>query len=253
VDATISPTEVDLLHALIPLVPPATLQSVLDGIGLGSVPHHRLLEEALVSIVQAVPPLCMRLFGQVYLSIEQAADLLHTTPSTLKQLLKANVLPTSAIAQDVPARSVIVALELIKRRAHIQRHLAGLSPTAGVELEPPPRARYEPITRAFLSGLGEPARLPLVPDPFQQAAVTASLDSDVVVVAPSGSGKTWIAERAISRALANGQTVCYTTPLKALSNQKFRRFRTLFGYHSVGLLTGERRENAGAPVVVATT
>ena len=84
--------------------------------------------------------------------------------------------------------------------------------------------RYAPITQAFLSGLGEAARVPLIPDPFQQAAVTASLDSDVVVVAPSGSGKTWIAERAISRALANGQTVCYTTPLKALSNQKFRRF-----------------------------
>ena len=113
--------------------------------------------------------------------------------------------------------------------------------------------RYAPITQAFLSGLGEAARVPLIPDPFQQAAVTASLDSDVVVVAPSGSGKTWIAERAISRALANGQTVCYTTPLKALSNQKFRRFRTLFGYHSVGLLTGERRENTRAPIVVATT
>ena len=119
--------------------------------------------------------------------------------------------------------------------------------------EPLARKRYAPISQAFLSGLGEAARVPLIPDPFQQAAVTASLDSDVVVVAPSGSGKTWIAERAISRALANGQTVCYTTPLKALSNQKFRRFRTLFGYHSVGLLTGERRENTRAPIVVATT
>ena len=252
-DVAIYPTEVDLLRALIPLVPPAILQSVLDDIGLGSVPHHRLLEEALVSIVQGVPPLRTRLFGQVHLGIEQAAGLLHTTPSALKQLLKANTVPTPAPEPGAPARPVIVALELLKRRSHIQRHLAGLSSTAGAELDPPPRARYEPITRAFLSGLGEPARLPLVPDPFQQAAVTASLDSDVVVVAPSGSGKTWIAERAISRALANGQTVCYTTPLKALSNQKFRRFRTLFGYHSVGLLTGERRENTGAPVVVATT
>ena len=252
-DATTYPTEADLLHALIALVPPAILQPVLDDIGLGSVPHHRLLEEALVSIVQAVPPLRTRLFGQVHLSIEHAADLLHTTPSTLKRLLKTAALPAPAPEQGAPAPPVIVALELLKRRSHIQQHLAGLSPRAVGEFESPSRARSEPIARAFLSGLGEPARLPLIPDPFQQAAVTASLDSDVVVVAPSGSGKTWIAERAISRALANGQTVCYTTPLKALSNQKFRRFRTLFGYHSVGLLTGERRENTGAPVVVATT
>ena len=95
-DVAIYPTEVDLLRALIPLVPPAILQSVLDDIGLGSVPHHRLLEEALVSIVQAVPPLRRRLFGQVHLGIEQAAGLLHTTPSALKQLLKANTVPTPA-------------------------------------------------------------------------------------------------------------------------------------------------------------
>jgi superfamily II RNA helicase len=252
-DATVHRTEVDLLHVLIPLVPPVTLQSVLDDIGLGSVPRHRLLEEALVSIVQAVPSVGTRLFGQVHLTIEQAASLLHTTPSAVKELMKANVLPVCSREQYAPAHPVIVAIELLKHRAHIQQHLAGLSAMPVVALEARTRARYEPIARAFLSGLGEPARLPLIPDPFQQAAVTASLDSDVVVVAPSGSGKTWIAERAISRALANGQTVCYTTPLKALSNQKFRRFRTLFGYHSVGLLTGERRENTGAPVVVATT
>jgi superfamily II RNA helicase len=251
-DATLYPTEADLLHALIPLVPPATFQALLDELGLGSVPRHRLLEEALVSIVQAVPALRSRLFGQVHLTIEQAAGLLRTQPSTLKHLVKAAVLPVYAPEIGPPAHPVIVAGELLKQRPSIQQHLAEL-PRMAAAAESLAKTRYEPITRAFLSGLGEPARLPLIPDPFQQAAVTASLDSDVVVVAPSGSGKTWIAERAISRALANGQTVCYTTPLKALSNQKFRRFRTLFGYHSVGLLTGERRENTGAPVVVATT
>jgi superfamily II RNA helicase len=253
-DGTLYPTDADLLRALIPLVSPATLQAALDDIGLGSVPRNRLLDEALVSIVLAVPALRTRLLGQLYLTLDQAAAILRTTPATLKQFVKADVLPGSAVGGASPSRPVIVAAELLKRRSHLQGHLTDLPKAIAVEVSVPiAKTRYEPITRAFLSGLGEPARRPLVPDPFQQAAVTASLDADVVVVAPSGSGKTWIAERAISRAMANGQTVCYTTPLKALSNQKFRRFRTLFGYHSVGLLTGERRENTGAPVVVATT
>jgi superfamily II RNA helicase len=251
-DTTLHPTEADLLRALIPQVPPATLQVFLSDLGLGSVPRHRLLEEALVSIVQSVPALRSRLLAQVHLSFEQAAELLHITPSTVGQLVRQALLPTHQ-PDNGSSRPQIAAVELLKRFASVQRYLAEQTSVSRVDTASPSRSRYEPITRAFLSGLGEPAALPLVPDPFQQAAVTASLDSDVVVVAPSGSGKTWIAERAISRALANGQTVCYTTPLKALSNQKFRRFRTLFGYHSVGLLTGERRENTGAPVVVATT
>jgi superfamily II RNA helicase len=253
-DATLYPTDADLLRALIPLVPSATLQATLDELGLGSVPHNRLLEDALVGIVQAVPVLRTRLLGQVYLTLDQAATLLRTPPADLKRLVQTEVLPIHSARKDHAMPQAIVAAELLKRRAHIRQHLEESAKAIAAQVtEPSTRKRYEPITRAFLSGLGEAARLPLIPDPFQQAAVTASLDSDVVVVAPSGSGKTWIAERAISRALANGQAVCYTTPLKALSNQKFRRFRTLFGYHSVGLLTGERRENTGAPVVVATT
>ncbi|HEX9870604.1 MAG TPA: DEAD/DEAH box helicase, partial [Candidatus Tectomicrobia bacterium] len=253
-DTTVYPTKSDLLRALVSLVPPATLQAMLDELGLGSVPHNRLLEDACVSIVEAVPVLQTRLLGQVLLTLDQAAAMLRTTPAILKPLVPTEVVSDSAAANTSANRQVIVATELLKHQSHLRQRLGELSGTPTVEAaEPSTRMRYAPVTRAFLSGLGEAARLPLIPDPFQQAAVTASLDSDVVVVAPSGSGKTWIAERAISRALANGQTVCYTTPLKALSNQKFRRFRTLFGYHSVGLLTGERRENTGAPIVVATT
>jgi superfamily II RNA helicase len=75
----------------------------------------------------------------------------------------------------------------------------------------------------------------------------------VLVAAPTGSGKTWIAEQAISEILAAGGTAWYTTPLKALSNQKFHRFSGLYGSESVGLLTGERRIRAQSPVIVATT
>ena len=252
-DTPVYPTETGLLHELISRVPPATLQSALNELGLGSVPRHRLLEEALVSIAQAAPALRSRLLGQVRLSVEEVAALLHIPSAVVTQLVRQAVLPPQAPGNGPRASPSIAAIDVLRQRSFIQRYLANQSGEADIAAASANRARYEPITRAFLSGLGEPAALPLIPDPFQQAAVTASLDSDVVVVAPSGSGKTWIAERAISRALANGQTVCYTTPLKALSNQKFRRFRTIFGYHSVGLLTGERRENTRAPVVVATT
>ena len=91
-------------------------------------------------------------------------------------------------------------------------------------------------------------------DPFQKNAIQA-LDEgqSVVVCAPTGSGKTLIGEYAIYRALDQGKRVFYTTPLKALSNQKLRDFREQFGYDRVGLLTGDTAINRDAPVVVMTT
>ena len=91
-------------------------------------------------------------------------------------------------------------------------------------------------------------------DDFQLQAVDA-LDAgkSVVVCAPTGSGKTLIGEYAIYRALDHGRRVFYTTPLKALSNQKLRDFREQFGPDNVGLLTGDTAINRDAPVVVMTT
>jgi superfamily II RNA helicase len=107
--------------------------------------------------------------------------------------------------------------------------------------------------RALLQDVGTPPPGPFVPAPFQEAALAAVRTADVLVCAPTGSGKTWIAEQAIGEVLAAGGSAWYTTPLKALSNQKFHRFAGLYGAESVGLLTGERRINAHAPVIVATT
>ncbi|NJN48714.1 MAG: DEAD/DEAH box helicase [Alkalinema sp. RL_2_19] len=91
-------------------------------------------------------------------------------------------------------------------------------------------------------------------DDFQYQAI-AALDANksVVVCAPTGSGKTLIGEYAIHRALARGKRVFYTTPLKALSNQKLRDFRTQFGTEQVGLLTGDISVNRDAPIIVMTT
>ncbi|MBF2021197.1 MAG: DEAD/DEAH box helicase [Hydrococcus sp. C42_A2020_068] len=98
-------------------------------------------------------------------------------------------------------------------------------------------------------------------DDFQQKAI-AALDAgkSVVVCAPTGSGKTLIGEYAIYRALSRGKRVFYTTPLKALSNQKFRDFQERFGSwgdgeatEKVGLITGDVVYNPNAPIAIMTT
>ncbi|WP_293128225.1 DEAD/DEAH box helicase [Microcoleus sp. bin38.metabat.b11b12b14.051] len=91
-------------------------------------------------------------------------------------------------------------------------------------------------------------------DNFQREAI-AALDAgkSVVVCAPTGSGKTLIGEYAIHQALSRGRRVFYTTPLKALSNQKLRDFRSQFGDEMVGLLTGDISFNRDAPILVMTT
>ena len=91
-------------------------------------------------------------------------------------------------------------------------------------------------------------------DGFQRRALDA-LDAGehVLVAAPTGSGKTVIAEYAIERALAAGAKAFYTTPLKALSNQKYTDLVRAHGSAKVGLLTGDNAINGDAPVVVMTT
>jgi len=94
----------------------------------------------------------------------------------------------------------------------------------------------------------------VVLDPFQVAAIDA-LDAgrSVLVAAPTGSGKTLVAEYAIDAALARGTKAFYTTPLKALSNQKFTDFCAHYGSDRVGLLTGDHSIRGEAPIVVMTT
>ncbi len=91
-------------------------------------------------------------------------------------------------------------------------------------------------------------------DTFQLQALDALDDGrSVLVAAPTGSGKTVVAEYAVAKALAEGGKAYYTTPLKALSNQKYGDLCRLHGAARVGLLTGDNSINGDAPVVVMTT
>ncbi|MQL53918.1 DEAD/DEAH box helicase [Desulfofundulus thermobenzoicus] len=95
---------------------------------------------------------------------------------------------------------------------------------------------------------------PVSLDPFQEQAIEALLEGySVLVAAPTGTGKTLIAEKLLVNILSEGKGAVYTSPIKALSNQKFRDFGQLFGQEQVGLITGDLSINERAPLLVMTT
>jgi ATP-dependent RNA helicase HelY len=136
----------------------------------------------------------------------------------------------------------------------------GRSDTAGVQ-RPPNLSSGPPLGAITTPRVGDDgpwasfvAGFDFELDPFQLEAMEA-LDQghSVVVAAPTGSGKTVVAEYAVAKALAGGGKAFYTSPLKALSNQKFAEFSHRYGSGNVGLLTGDNAINGDAPVVVMTT
>jgi superfamily II RNA helicase len=98
------------------------------------------------------------------------------------------------------------------------------------------------------------SRYPFALDDFQvEACLAIEAGHGVIVSAPTGAGKTLVAEFAIHLALASGKRIAYTTPLKALSNQKFADFTRLYGAETVGILTGDVKVNPRGRVLVMTT
>ncbi|MGI9584536.1 MAG: DEAD/DEAH box helicase, partial [Acidimicrobiia bacterium] len=96
--------------------------------------------------------------------------------------------------------------------------------------------------------------LPFAPDAFQTDALAAVVDGrSVVVTAPTGAGKTLVADGAIALSTASGHRAFYTTPIKALSNQKFNDLSEIYGSEQVGLLTGDNVINGDARIIVMTT
>ncbi len=108
-------------------------------------------------------------------------------------------------------------------------------------------------TQALLEGIGVPPSQPFKPDDWQQDAIDRLATNDVILSVPTGSGKTYVAIEAMRRAIEAERTVIYTSPLKALSNTKLTEFSQLFGADQVGILTGDRRDNPQAPILIMTT
>lgn len=129
-----------------------------------------------------------------------------------------------------------------------QKHAQHVSPGPVGAARPPGRE----LTK-LLEGIGTPLAETFKPDPFQLEALAALEFEDVLVTAPTGSGKTWIAREEIRRLLEAGRHAWYTTPLKALTNSKYQEFSDEFGAERVGILTGDRKDNTDAPLIVGTT
>ena len=128
--------------------------------------------------------------------------------------------------------------------------------TAPENLTPAERFALDAERRAFAkTELGAfSAELPFPLDPFQREACRAlEAGRGVLVAAPTGAGKTVVGEFAVHLALRKGLKAFYTTPIKALSNQKYTELAEAYGQDRVGLLTGDVTVNGEAPVVVMTT
>lgn len=124
--------------------------------------------------------------------------------------------------------------------------------------EPSPAERYAVSRRLAAASQGELGRfaatLGFTLDPFQVEACRAvERGQGVLVAAPTGAGKTVVGEFAVHLALATGRKAFYTTPIKALSNQKYGDLLRRYGPGRVGLLTGDTTLNGEADVVVMTT
>jgi ATP-dependent RNA helicase HelY len=113
--------------------------------------------------------------------------------------------------------------------------------------------RTDPALKSVFKKIGIPEAEPFVPDPFQVEALRHIEAQDVLVSAPTGAGKTWIATQAIYRCLERGLSVWYASPLKALSNSIYQEFSKEFGPGRCGIITGDRKENPDGPVIVGTT
>ncbi|MCF8528364.1 MAG: DEAD/DEAH box helicase [Aquiluna sp.] len=122
------------------------------------------------------------------------------------------------------------------------------------ELSPAERYKRSKENSKFtkLEAFASELRFPL--DDFQEKSCRAlESGSGVLVAAPTGAGKTIVGEFAIYLAVQSGQKVFYTTPIKALSNQKFAELTAKYGKEKVGLLTGDTNNNSDAQIVVMTT
>ena len=135
------------------------------------------------------------------------------------------------------------------KERNVERQLALKSSSFSPNLSVTQKKNVEKL----LDGIGTPEAKPFIPDEFQLEALKAIETQDVLVTAPTGSGKTWIAREEIRRLLEQGKRAWYTTPLKALTNSKYMEFSKEFGAEKVGILTGDRKENWDAPLIVGTT
>ncbi|KAI9493029.1 rRNA-processing arch domain-containing protein [Zychaea mexicana] len=166
--------------------------------------------------------------------------------------------------EDLAAPQPVVADTFEQKTSREVANIAGLQNVSATEgpqitlqhqvrhqVAVPPNYNYVPISQHVPPS--DPARVyPFTLDPFQRVSVSSiERNESVLVSAHTSAGKTVVAEYAIAQCLKNKQRIIYTSPIKALSNQKFREFTEEFG--DVGLMTGDVTINPQASCLVMTT
>lgn len=197
------------------------------------------------------------------LTTSEAADLLDTTPERIRRLVREGYVNSAGEIETGSGK-----MGILVRRGDIQaikERFPGIEHEWALGAKQQKRESSQTALRKEKPTLGKkrPRRSVTVPplttgpvelDNFQENAVKAVLaGKNVLVAAPTGTGKTVIAERLILAVIERGKAAVYTSPLKALSNQKFVDFRNVFGEDMVGLVTGDISINPYAPLLIMTT
>lgn len=184
--------------------------------------HFRMGKNRLIRALLALPP-------------EQQAEV----ETALASLLQAPARPPQPPKPDKVAKP--------------KRPPDAVSRPAPAEQPPSVPAKPAISIQALFEGIGVPPPQPFKPDDWQQEAIDRLATNDVILSVPTGSGKTYVAVEAMRRAIEADRMVIYTSPLKALSNTKLTEFSQIFGADQVGILTGDRRDNPQAPILIMTT
>lgn len=191
------------------------------------------------------------------LNLTEAATLLGITPGQVERLVKEERL-APVLYEKTNSRAPVNLFrrgDLERLRSSIKVIVsgwnAGTGPLPAVDRGPVERTKKRPLRRQETATPPDGA---LTLDDFQIEAAEALREGlSVLVSAPTGNGKTLVAEMLARDVMSQGLGMIYTSPLKALSNQKYRDFKALFGNDSVGLVTGDISINPAAPMLIMTT
>lgn len=191
------------------------------------------------------------------LKIPEAAALLGISTGQIRQLIEEGRLATVSKKEASGLDTLLLRRDLEALRQALPALTLNLGNHRDREQRRDSSRGEERLKAKKRPSRREQEQLPaedLVLDAFQiEAAEAIKAGLSVIVSAPTGNGKTLVAEMLARDVMTAGQGMIYTSPLKALSNQKYRDFKNLFGDNQVGLVTGDVSINPGAPMLIMTT